>query len=72
MDWKSIEAAPMDGTSIIGIWDDGCHWQYRIVYYNDRVTEYVWSSVDNQLNMYPLDLFEYWMPLPLPPISNGA
>ncbi len=75
-EWKSIKTAPMDGTSILGLWlpRKGTHqtisgMNYGITAYNAESKHwYDTSEADNE--DYEWAAPDFWMPLPEPPVST--
>lgn len=65
-DWRLIdENTPRDGTPILACWDNGCGWDYEVVWWG-RDPHYPWSTQGSG-GSYPEDKFDAWQPLPPPP-----
>lgn len=65
--WQDIETAPRDGTSILACRDNGCGWEYDVVWYVDNPESYNWATAGATDGWYPEGRLGYWMPLPEPP-----
>jgi len=62
-DWQPIETAPRDGTYVLGCYDNGRGWEYRVVCWTGW-QPYPWSEAETE---WAEDRVNYWKPLPEPP-----
>lgn len=60
MTWSSMESAPKDGQQILVAYDNGCSWNYYVVWWNPRDSSYPWYSYHDE---YPEGRFHYWRSL---------
>jgi hypothetical protein len=67
--WRCMESAPRDGTQILGIYDNGCGWEYRLVYWVGG--KYPWQAEGGgRDHAWAEGRVDYWMPFPeTPPCS---
>src|SRR4051794_12290144 len=70
-EWQPIETAPRDGTSILVCRDNGCGWDYAVVWWWDEGGDYPWviGNIPND-DAIADGRPEYWMPLPAPPAGG--
>ena len=63
MTWQSMDTAPRDrdGDDILVAYDNGCRWEFYVVWWTPYDDKYPWKSEDNA---FPDDLFDYWHPIP--------
>lgn len=64
MEWKSMDEAPKDGTTILACRDNGCGWEYDVVWWSTMGGDYPWVTSQGG---YPEGRLDYWQPLPAQP-----
>lgn len=68
--WQDMETAPKDGTAILVARDNGCGWDYAIVWWNGNYRGGVYPWVADY-NAYPEHRFDAWKALDLPYEDGG-
>lgn len=64
-DWKDMDTAPKDGTSILVCRNNDYAWEYDVVFWSDRMPNYPWCTGYD--DGYPEGRLDYWAKLPAPP-----
>lgn len=72
--WQPIATAPRDGTPILGVYDNDCAWEYRLVRWciDDPDPDYPWQCIDAPDNSWAEHRIHYWTPLPEPPQADNS
>jgi len=63
--WQDISTAQKDGTPILACRDNGCGWDYVVVWWSPGDEHYPWCSESGA--SYPADRFDVWTSLIDPP-----
>jgi hypothetical protein len=64
-DWKDMDDAPRDGTEILVARNNGCGWEYYLVWWTMHTPSvYPWIA---EFNAYPEDEFSAWKYVGKPP-----